>query len=135
MAPADQPQPGPETQRLDKWLWFARLAKSRTLAAALVEAGKVRVNRVRVTKPAHQVKPGDVLTVAIGTTVLIYEMIGAGARRGPAREAQTLFKDLTPPREHVVWTPAARAPAERAPGAGRPTKRDRRLTDRLRDEE
>ena len=133
MQPADPPKP--EVQRLDKWLWFVRLARTRTLAAALVEAGKVRVNRERVTKPAYQVKTGDILTVSIGASVRIYAMIGAGERRGSATEAQALYKDLTPPRPPIAKPDTATAPAVRDSGSGRPTKRDRRLTDRLRDEE
>jgi ribosome-associated heat shock protein Hsp15 len=110
--------------RLDKWLWFARVVKSRTLAAGLVEDGKVRVNRERVTKPSQTVRVGDVLTVSVGPRVRILEVAAMGTRRGPASEAQALYVDRSPP----PAAPAAPSPlmsGERESGAGRPTKRDR----------
>jgi ribosome-associated heat shock protein Hsp15 len=117
-------------QRIDKWLWFTRAIKSRTLAAELVTEGRVRINRVRAEKPSQLVKPGDVLTIGMGGRVRILEVVAPGVRRGPAIEAQTLYKDLTPP-------PPPREPgmgdqsSGRDVGSGRPTKRDRRLTDKL----
>ena len=120
--------------RLDKWLWYARVVKSRTLAAGLVEDGKVRVNRERVSKPSQTVRIGDVLTVSVGPRVRILEVAAIGARRGPAAEAQALYVDRSPPPP----TPAAPLPplsGERESGAGRPTKRDRRLIARLTDPE
>jgi len=117
------------TQRLDKWLWFARVSKSRTLAAGLVEAGKVRVNRTRITKPSHTVRPGDVLTVALRGHVQILKIAAPGARRGPPAEARLLYEVLTPA---ATASPAGTAaPALRERGTGRPTKRERRMTDRL----
>ena len=82
-------------QRLDKWLWFARLAKSRTLAARLVEEGQVRVNRVKVEKPALAIKPGDVLTLSLGAQIRVLRVLNPGTRRGPATEASTLYEDVT----------------------------------------
>jgi len=123
------------SQRIDKWLWFTRVIKSRTLAAEMVTEGKVRLNRVRVEKPSQPVKPGDVLTIAIASRIRILEVRAPGTRRGPAAEAQTLYVDLTPP-------PPPRDPASidslasgRDAGSGRPTKRDRRLTDKLHENE
>lgn len=119
---------GPGAQRLDKWLWFARLAKSRTLASGAVAEGKVKVNRVTVTKPSHALKLGDVVTTRLTRDIRVLKVAGLGTRRGPAAEARLLYEDLTPPRpprpEHV-----AAAWAEREAGSGRPTKRDRRRTD------
>jgi ribosome-associated heat shock protein Hsp15 len=122
------PAAGP--QRLDKWLWFARVVKSRTLAAGLVEDGKVRVNRERTTKPSQNVRVGDVLTISVGPRIRILEVAAIGSRRGPAAEAQSLYVDRSPP---VIVAPQPLQPAgiERPSGAGRPTKRDRRLIDRL----
>jgi len=80
--------------RLDKWLWHARLAKSRSIAARLVEDGYVRVNGVRADAPAKPVKPGDVLTIALERTVRVLKIVALGQRRGPAREAQALYEDL-----------------------------------------
>jgi ribosome-associated heat shock protein Hsp15 len=129
-------------QRLDKWLWFTRLAKSRTLAAALVASGKVRVNRSRALKPSHLVKTGDVITAGTHGKIRILRVKALGIRRGPPAEAQTLYEELTPqptlPRSSggaadavIVSTAETPEPAARARGAGRPTKRDRRLIDLL----
>jgi ribosome-associated heat shock protein Hsp15 len=82
----------PAVQRLDKWLWFARVLKSRTLAAELVERGKVRVNRMRVVKPSHTVREGDVLTISLRGRVLVLKVLAAGARRGPPPEARCLYE-------------------------------------------
>lgn len=120
----------PGSQRIDKWMWYARVVKSRTLAAELVSAGRVRLNRIRIEKPSQSVRVGDVLTIVLGSRVRIFEIRAAGTRRGPASEAQTLYMDLTPPslpREEEQPT------SGRDAGTGRPTKRDRRLTDKLQD--
>jgi ribosome-associated heat shock protein Hsp15 len=131
-------------QRLDKWLWFARVVKSRTLAASLVTSGKVRVNRQRIDKPAHALKPGDVVTVSVGRRVRVLKVVAPGLRRGPASEAHELFEELAPRYASPNPDPSHRndvgrsvidephSPAERGAGAGRPTKRDRRLIDHLR---
>jgi ribosome-associated heat shock protein Hsp15 len=111
-------------QRVDKYLWFTRFFKSRTLAAAVVSDGRVRINGARCDKPSTAVKPGDVLTFAAGERVRIIKVVSGGARRGPAPEARLLYEDLTPPAEEK---PAeAASPAERPKGTGRPTKRERR---------
>lgn len=117
---------GAGEQRLDKWLWFARVLKSRTQAAALVSDGKVRINRVRALKPSQSVRPGDVLTITVRGHVRVLKVEFPGVRRGPPPEARTLYEDLTPP------PPDTRGSiAERAAGTGRPTKLERRLIDRL----
>ena len=84
-------------QRLDKWLWFARMVKTRTLAAAIVSQGQVRLNKVKVVKPAHEVGPGDVITLAIHGRVRVLKVLAIAARRGPASEAQTLYEDMADP--------------------------------------
>jgi ribosome-associated heat shock protein Hsp15 len=84
-------------QRLDKWLWFARIVKSRTLAAQLVQDGKVRINRARVAKPAQAVRPNDVLTIVIRGNVQVLRVVAPGARRGPPAEARLLYEPLSPP--------------------------------------
>lgn len=124
-------RPSPETsQRLDKWLWFARVAKSRTLAATAVTEGKIKVNRVKAEKPSQTVKVGDVITSRLLKTVRVLRVAGLGVRRGPAVEARQLYEDLTPPGESEQSSPPSTW-AERTAGAGRPTKRDRRLIDEL----
>lgn len=87
---------GDGRQRIDKWLVFARVVKSRSLAAKLVEAEAVRVNRDKVDLPAHQLKVGDVLTIKLGLRVLVYRVLAPGTRRGPLEEAHALYEDLSP---------------------------------------
>lgn len=101
--------PPPPQVRLDKWLWHARFFRSRTLAAGQVEAGAVRVNGLRVVKPARLVGPGDVLTFVQTGQVRVVRVLDPGLRRGPAAEAQRLYLDLAPPRD----------PAQGAAVAGR----------------
>ena len=124
----DEDQLSAETQRLDKWLWFARVTKSRTLAAQLVQDGKVRVNRAKAAKPSHTVRSGDVLTIAIRGNVEVLRVLAPGARRGPPPEARLLYEVLSSVGSKSQAKPGT---ADRIRGTGRPTKRDRRLTDRL----
>lgn len=132
-ATSETDQPEIPTQRLDKWLWFARLARTRSLAARLVEGGKIRVNREKVLKPAQNVRAGDVVTAAVGGRVRVLRIAEPGQRRGPAQEARTLYEDLTPPAEPANAEPEKLATTPtRASGAGRPTKRDRRKLDAAR---
>jgi ribosome-associated heat shock protein Hsp15 len=88
-----------ERQRLDKWLWHARVVKARTSAAALVEAGHVRINGVREKAPGHAVKAGDVLTVALDRNVRVLKIVGFSERRGDASAARLLYDDLHDRRE------------------------------------
>ena len=83
-----------ERQRLDKWLWHARVVKARSSAAALVEAGHVRVNGVREKAPGHSVKVGDVVTIGLDRTVRILKVAGFAERRGDAAAARVLYDDL-----------------------------------------
>lgn len=125
------------SQRLDKWLWCARLAKTRTQAAALVSGGKIRVNRIKTEKPAHAVKVGDVITASLGPRVRVLAVKAIGDRRGSAEIAKLLFDDLTAPvvpDEKDAAAQAGSPPGRRESGTGRPTKRDRRLIDRLKEE-
>lgn len=119
-------------QRIDKWLWFARFYKSRTLAAEMVEDGRVRLNGERCTKTSQIVRAGDVLTFAAGPYVRVVKVIAGGVRRGPATEAQTLYEDLSPKPDKAEPATAEQV-GSRDKGAGRPTKRDRRAIERLRD--
>ena len=121
----------PETLRLDKWLWFARFVKSRSLATRLVGAGNMRVNGAPTQKAHHAVKAGDVLTFALGPHIRVIRIAALGVRRGPAPEARLLYDDLDPPAPPSPGKPAEPGLAEREAGAGRPTKRDRRQIDRL----
>lgn len=117
-------------QRLDKWLWFTRIVKTRSLAQKLVKGGHVRVNRERVSSPSYALKLDDVLTVTLARQVKVLKFVSAGARRGPAVEAVTLYEDLTPP--PVPLTAEERATKGRAPAPEkRPDKRARRDLIRL----
>jgi ribosome-associated heat shock protein Hsp15 len=121
--------------RLDKWLWFARFYKTRTLAAKAVATGAFRVNGVRVAKPSAPIRAKSVLTFPLGPHIRVIRILVLGERRGPAPEARTLYEDLAPPPPPEALAPRPAKPAAREPGAGRPTKRERRETDRLRDPE
>lgn len=122
-----------EKQRLDKWLFFSRAIKSRTLAQKFIETGAIRVNSERTDKADHKVGPGDVLTMTLHNRLLVWRILDAGERRGPATEAAGLYEDLSPP--PVPREAAPPLQAARDPGAGRPTKKDRREIDRLRSDE
>ena len=122
--------------RIDKWLWYARFFKSRTLASRLVSEGHVRVNRERVTKSHGAIRPGDVLTFPQGREIRVVRVLDCGERRGPAVEAQTLYEDLEPVGRIAAADEVAAAPAvvaERERGAGRPTKADRRAMEQFRE--
>lgn len=121
-----------EPVRIDKWLWFARFLKSRSLATALVASGRLRVNGQPNAKAHYLVKVGDVLTFPLGQHIRVIKVMAPGVRRGPATEAQALYEDLDPPQPRQRVPHAATGqPAQREPGTGRPTKRDRRATDAL----
>jgi len=124
----DEDELSAETQRLDKWLWFARITKSRTLAAQLVQDGKVRVNRAKAAKPSHTIRAGDVLTIAVRGNVEVLKVLALGVRRGPPPAARLLYEVLS---SVAGRSPAQLGAADRDRGTGRPTKRERRLTDRL----
>ena len=83
-----------ERQRLDKWLWHARVVKARTSAAALLEAGHVRINGIRERAPGHGVKLGDVLTIGLDRSVRVLKVIGFAERRGDAAAARVLYDEL-----------------------------------------
>jgi ribosome-associated heat shock protein Hsp15 len=118
-----------DRQRIDRWLWHARLVRTRALAAALAASGHVRLNGRRVTAAGRAVRIGDVLTVALPGAVRVLRVISFAGRRGGANEGRGLYADLSP-----AVAPAAPLPPPptRPPGAARPTKRERRALERLR---
>lgn len=118
-------------QRIDKWLFFSRAVKSRSLAAKLVVAGRVRINRDKAAQASDLIKPGDVLTITLDRRIFVWKVLGAGVRRGPAEEARTLYEDMSPPPAPKGEALPDAIPALREAGSGRPTKRERRQTDRL----
>lgn len=84
---------GSERQRIDKWLWHARVVKARSSAAALVESGHVRVNGARQTSPGHGIKIGDVLTVALDRSVRVLTVVAFADRRGDAVAGRGLYEE------------------------------------------
>jgi ribosome-associated heat shock protein Hsp15 len=119
-----------DRQRIDKWLWHARVVRTRSQAAGLAAAGLVRINGQRVDAPSRAVRPGDVVTVALDRVVRVLKVVGFAERRGSADAARALCEALEP-------TPAPSPerslplPGLRDAGAGRPTKRERRAIERL----
>jgi ribosome-associated heat shock protein Hsp15 len=87
--------PEPDRQRIDRWLWHARLVRTRGAAAALAGAGHVRVNGARIDAPGRMVRAGDVVTVALERNVRVLKIMGFRVRRGPAGSGETLYEELT----------------------------------------
>jgi ribosome-associated heat shock protein Hsp15 len=85
---------GLDRQRIDKWLWHARLVRTRSDAAALAGSGYVRVNGAHIAAPGRVVRTGDVITVALDRRVRVVKVTGFLERRGPAGTAATLYVDL-----------------------------------------
>tara|TARA_R110002126_G_scaffold291803_1_gene459267 strand:- start:77218 stop:77628 length:411 start_codon:yes stop_codon:yes gene_type:complete len=126
---------GPEAmseqrQRIDKWLFFARVVKSRSLAAKLVQSGRVRVNGDKVSQASRQVVPGEVLTITLERQILILKILEPGERRGPYEEAKLLYEDISPPPVTNKEKQFAGHAIQREAGSGRPTKRERRVLDK-----
>lgn len=118
----------PAAQRIDRWLWCARLFRTRTLAAKFVESTSVRVARgsgtVRAEKPSFSIRAGDTLVFNLHERLRIIDVVNCALRRGPAREATELYVDRSPPKPRKE--DVAPEPFMREPGSGRPTKKDRR---------
>ena len=121
-----------ENHRLDKWLWYARFYKSRSLATAAINGGKVHLNAERV-KPAHRVKVGDRLSLSLQGIVAEFEVTGIPARRGPASEAQSQYRETpqSAQRRAALREQQKLALESRPRPEGRPDKRERRRLMRL----
>jgi len=113
--------------RLDKWLWAARLFKTRALAAEAVQGGKVHLNGAR-TKPAKPIRPGDTLDVQRGPTQMTIEVRALSSRRGPASEAMRMYSETEASRTRRARDREARAAHTAAMPIpqGRPSKKQRR---------
>lgn len=123
-------------ERLDRFLFFSRAVKSRTLAQKIIESGAIRVNSEKTDRSDHKVGAGDVLTMALHGRILVWRIIDCGSRRGPAPEAAMLYENMSPPPPpRAEMSPYDAAIAERPMGSGRPTKKERRETDKLRSDD
>ena len=111
-----------DRQRIDKWLWHARVVRTRSAAAALAASGHVRLNSQRIDAASQLVRVGDVVTIALDRTVRVLKVAAFAERRGSADVARQTYEDLSPAPRRAE--PAPPPVAEREPGAGRPTKRD-----------
>ena len=116
-------------QRIDKWLWCARFMKQRSDCAALVGQGGLRINRLPTEKPHARLRVGDIVTLPLRGQVRVLEVLATGTRRGPAEEAQGLYREILPEADPAAAVPVARRDPDG--GRGRPTKRNRRMIDRL----
>jgi ribosome-associated heat shock protein Hsp15 len=120
-----------EAPRLDKYLWAIRLYKTRTLATEAIRAGHVTLN-AQNPKPAHEVKIGEVYEIRQGIITRTFKVVELLDRRVSAKLVPTYAEDLTPASEYLKQMQAReQAPLKRDPGAGRPTKRDRRKIEKL----
>lgn len=122
-----------DRQRIDKWLWHARVVRTRSRAAALAAAGHVRINGQRIDAPSRPVRAGDVVTVALDRAVRVLKVVAFAERRGSADDARALCASIEPSPARPAERPPP--PGLREPGAGRPTKRERRAIERLREED
>ena len=119
--------------RLDKWLWYARFFKTRSAATKAISGGRFRLDGTIMNKPHRQALCGQVLTFIQGDQIRVIKIMALGSRRGPASEASLLYRDLTPARDVSLKTEKVKQPEfeARSKGTGRPTKLQRRATDRL----
>ena len=125
--------PDNDTVRLDKWLWAARFFKTRSLAVQAVSGGKVHLNGQRV-KPSRSVQPGMELRIQLGDVERVVEVIALNHQRRPAKEAVLLYRETAESIATREASAAARTVAgKRDSGSGRPTKRDRRQLQRLKE--
>jgi ribosome-associated heat shock protein Hsp15 len=124
-----------DCQRIDKWLWHARVVRTRAAAAALAASGHVRVNGQRVDAASRSVRLGDVVTVALDRSVRVLKVAGFAERRGAAESARVLVEDLMPASAQIAVPDASEPAGLRQPGTGRPTKRERRAIAHFRGED
>ncbi len=120
------------SQRIDKWLWHARFARTRTAAQRLAVSGKIRINKQKFNSASRQVRPGDVLTLALGRSVVVLTILAITGRRGSADLARSLYLQHEPP-PGLAMAPRQRITADKSPDKtdgrprpeGRPDKRER----------
>lgn len=117
--------------RIDKFLWAVRIYKSRTLATEACNGGKVKINGISI-KPSHHIKPGEIFTVQSGYSKKTYKVNAVLSRRLSAKLVNDYIQDITPQEELIKSETAHRSYIHRYKGAGRPTKKERRLLDKIR---
>ena len=127
------PNAAEQKLRIDKWLWFARVTKTRTLAKKLVTNGKIRVDSNKISSASSLISCGQVLTITLERQILIYEIVELGTSRGPYIQAQLLYSDLSPKIDPVVKDDKAFMDGTIAT-EGRPDKRQRRQLQALKQE-
>ncbi|EJJ25466.1 RNA-binding S4 domain-containing protein [Rhizobium sp. CF142] len=131
----EETQPGSGSrQRIDKWLFFARMVKSRSLAQSHIQSGHVSINGARCAQPSQMIKVGDRVELTLERRDVVLVVRLPGERRGPYEEAKLLYEDLSPP-PNVAKRLTPYEQAIRATGSGRPTKKERRAIDRLMSDE
>ncbi len=118
-----------DTLRIDKWMWYARFCKTRTLAQALCTEGRVTVNEEKVQKPNRLIRIGDRISIVTGPTKRTVTVQALATRRGSASKAVLLYDEPQPPQR--LGIDDKEVPFYRPRGAGRPTKRDRRALEKF----
>ena len=118
-----------DSQRIDKWLYFTRFAKTRAAAQEMIAGGHVAVNDEKILKASREIKTGDELNILRGSVRFFVRVTGFAERRVGAPVAQTLYEQLRDPEN--LAPPPKKAFEFRVVGSGRPTKRDRRAINRL----
>lgn len=129
---ANQPDTDANKMRIDKWLWAARFFKTRALAIDAIDSGKVLVNEERV-KPAKAIDVGNLIAIRLGPYTFVVEVLGLSDKRGPAPQAQKLYRETEESikrREELSFERKAQAQVVQR-GEGRPTKKDRREIERF----
>jgi ribosome-associated heat shock protein Hsp15 len=126
--------PEKEKLRIDKYLWAIRVFKTRTLASDACKAGRIKLNNANV-KPSHEVKLGEVYNVSKGIERKVIKITGLLENRVDAKTAINFYEDITPEEQTTAFKSMFHAPVlKRDRGTGRPTKRDRREIDELKDD-
>ena len=110
--------------RIDKWLWYARQTKTRSLAQKLIASGKVRVNREKIVSAAKLVGTDDVVTLTLPLDIKILKIVKCGVKRGPFSQAQLLYEDLSPAKPEKTKTSTLNTEPVKNK---RPDKRARRI--------
>ncbi len=115
-----------KTQRIDKWLWHARFFKTRSLAQKQVATGKIRVDKEKISSPSRKILPGNILTITRQRDIKIIEIVEIADKRGPYKEAQLLYNDLSLPKPEIEKQEATKESMFRIQSEGRPTKHQRK---------